>query len=475
MQVRKFEARTMKEALEMVKTQLGPDAIILSARDNNRSFGLVGEGSVEITAAVSEETLRKKQFAESRLRDQDKQKLKASPARVQKQMINTMVNKYIQEKQDREPRPTTRTRYIDIADDVEMSANIASERIRGAAQRAWSAMQDSSGSAVSVAVPATVAQTATPISTLPTQAPVEIQSLKSEIAALKQVIAQFHQIPQNIVAGRHPGADYGLCFEVSPVFEKLTKAGMAEEFAAEILTQAQDQMPTIKLKNKALVEAWTAKAILNSTNVVNEKKGAKIQLFVGPAGSGKTSSLIKLASHYVVREKKKVALVTTDTFKVGAADQMRIYAQILNVPFAVVRDKSEWERIFTHLSSYDHILIDFAGLGLKTIEEITWIKNLMPADSWEAKTHLVLSCLAKDVDLTEIGKRYKVTGFHDVIFTGLDESTQHGNIYSFMKRFLTPLHSFGLGSRVPEDFEMATKERVLDLLFKITKVNSAAS
>ncbi|HEY1079416.1 MAG TPA: flagellar biosynthesis protein FlhF, partial [Bdellovibrio sp.] len=68
MQVKKFEARTMKEALEMVKTQMGPDAIILSARDNNKSFGLVGEGSVEITAAVSDETLQKKKFAESRLR-----------------------------------------------------------------------------------------------------------------------------------------------------------------------------------------------------------------------------------------------------------------------------------------------------------------------------------------------------------------------------------------------------------------------
>lgn len=471
MQVKKFEARTMKEALEMVKTQLGPDAIILSARDNNRSFGLVGEGSVEITAAVSEQTLQKKKFAESRLRESDKQKLQASPARVQKQMINTMVNKYVQEKQDREPRQVTRTRYIDIADDVEANMggmnHVASERIRGAAQRAWSAMQE----------PVNTAPTAVPMPVMQTvvqQSPAEIQNLKSEIAALKQVISQFNQIPQSMIAGRHPGADYGLCFEVSPVFEKLTNAGMSAEYAAEILSQAQDQMPTIKLKNKALVEAWTAKAILNSTNVVTEKKGAKVQLFVGPAASGKTSSLIKLAAHYVVRENKKVAVVTTDTMKVGATDQMRIYAQILNVPFAVVRDKSEWQRIFTQLSSYDHILIDFAGLGLKTMEEISWIRNLMPPDNWEARTHLVLSCLAKDADLTEIGKRYKVTGYHDVIFTGLDESSQHGNIYSFMKRFLTPLHSFGLGPRVPEDFEVATKERVLDLLFKITKMNAAS-
>src|SRR6476620_7150662 len=124
MQVKKFEARTMKEALEMVKTQLGPDAIILSARDNNRSFGLVGEGSVEITAAVAEETLHKKKFAESRLREEDKQKLMRSPARVQKQVINQMVNKYVAQREDKMPRQITRTRYIDIDDDsLDSSSN----------------------------------------------------------------------------------------------------------------------------------------------------------------------------------------------------------------------------------------------------------------------------------------------------------------------------------------------------------------
>src|SRR6185312_9590081 len=136
MQVKKFEARTMKEALEMVKTQLGPDAIILSARDNNKSFGLVGEGSVEITAAVSEETLHRKKFVESRLRVEDKEKLNRSSAKVQKHIIDKMVTKYIDEKEASAPKKITRTRYIEIDDDVESSQNLASERIKSAAERA---------------------------------------------------------------------------------------------------------------------------------------------------------------------------------------------------------------------------------------------------------------------------------------------------------------------------------------------------
>jgi flagellar biosynthesis protein FlhF len=104
------------------------------------------------------------------------------------------------------------------------------------------------------------------------------------------------------------------------------------------------------------------------------------------------------------------------------------------------------------------------------MEEISAVRNLIPPEKFQTQTHLVLSCLAKDTDLTEIGKRYRAAGFQDVIFTGLDESNQQGTVYNFMKRFQIPLHSFGIGTRVPEDFEMATKERVLDLIFKITKL-----
>ncbi len=492
MQVKKFEARTMKEALEMVKVQLGPDAIILSARDNNKSFGLVGQGSVEITAAVSEETLQKKKFTESRLREDDREKLSRSSAKIQRQTIDRMVNKYIAEKEERMPRAVTRTRYIDIDDEesqmmANQSGEMASERIKNAAQRALQSAggwletqygqppraipnQYQSNQAQSNQVQNAQVQN---IQVNAHQAAVEtaeIQTLKNEIAGLKQVLAQFQQIPQSFSNAQHPGHSYGLSYDLSHMFEKLTNAGVAEDFAAEILTQAQEQMPALKLKNKALVEAWTAKYILNSTQISADKNPPKIQIFVGPAGTGKTASLIKMASHLVVNENKKVALVTTDTMKVGATDQMRIYAQILNVPFGVVRQKSDWDKIMVQLSNYDAILVDYSGLSLKTMEEISFIRNLIPSEKFPSQVHLVLSCLAKDSDLTEIGKRYKVTGFQNVIFTGLDESSQHGTIYNFMRRFSTPLHSFGIGPRVPEDFEVATKERVLDLIFKITKM-----
>ncbi|MEN0058773.1 MAG: flagellar biosynthesis protein FlhF [Bdellovibrio sp.] len=471
MQVKKFEARTMKEALEMVKTQLGPDAIILSARDNNKSFGLVGEGSVEITAAVSEETLQKKKFAESRLRDQDREKFLKSPARQQKELIHKMVEKHVQKNQA--PPAITQRRYIEIEDEAEFSRQkqIAEERVRAAAKRALGAFEEQEEILQKgVAARKNVA----PVKVIPTAEAHEITALKNEIASLKQVISHFQQIPQNFV-GTHPGADYGIPYDLSFIFEKLTRAGMAAEIAAEILTTAQESLPALKLKNRSLIEAWVARHVLDTTRTSSHPTQGKIHCFVGPAGSGKTSALIKMASQMVVREGKKIALFTTDTFKVGAADQMKIYAQILNVPFSVIRSQNDWTHLIRYLANVDCVLVDYTGISLKNNDEIHMLKSLLPPGAMSPQIHLVLSANAKDGDATELGRRYSVLGYKDVIFNGLDESTQHGTIYNFMRRFDVPLHSFGIGSRVPEDFEFATKERLLDLIFKITKLKQQDS
>jgi len=493
MQVKKFEARTMKEALEMVKKHLGPDAIILGARDNRKSFGLVGEGSVEITAAVTEEILQKKKFTESRMRPQEVEKFQNSTAKTQKQVMENFVNKYTSE--NKPQRPVTKTRYIEIDDQDQQQqqfqtqqsregSDAAQARIKSAAQRAWNAMQsqnewkeeeiDLDGMRTTrqqKQAPPAKTQLAIQVEPVDLRQS-EILALKSELAGLKNAISHFQKIPQSVV-NSHPGADFGLSYEFSSTFEKLIQAGLQGEIAAEILVLAQKEMPAIRFKNKALVDAWTARYILDSTLVKGDTKAAQVQIFVGPSGAGKTSSLVKLAAHEAVAAGKKVVLMTADTFKIGAVDQMRTYANILNVPFAVVRRRADWEYLSHQLNGYDQIFCDFPGMGLKAVEEISTLRSLLPPETIPADIHLVLSATAKNQDLLEAGRRYKVSNFSDVIFTGLDESAQHGTIYNFMRTLNSPLHSFGTGPRVPEDFELATRERVLDLIFKLTKMKKA--
>jgi flagellar biosynthesis protein FlhF len=538
MQVKKYEARTMNEALEMVKRDLGPDAIILSARDRRGKFGLVGDGSVEITAAVSEETLQKRRYAESRMKVDVREKFQNSSARVQREIMNDFVDSYVQKAAPGSPRrgssagdragaganaaasrgevrPPTNRRYIDIEDDANVEAEQASVRIRDAAQRAWEAMRDNDGrqarqkaqgTAPMAAAPkarggsggfemmdadrirntlvaemhpssaAAIAgaqaahreiarESGNPVQAKSDQSQAEIQSLKSELESLKSVLRDFQKIPQSL-SGTHPGAEYGLSYDFSSSFEKLTQAGITAQIAGEILQTAQSQLPAIKHKSRGLIDGFAAKYILDSTKVTGISK-SRIHCFVGPRGSGKTSALVKMASHAVVTGHRKLALITCDNQKVGAIDQMRIFAQILNVPFGVVRKATDWKPLLEQLQGFDMVLCDFPGMSLKTMEEVSLLTSLMPPEASEV--HLALSACSKDAELEEICRRFEVAKYSSFIFNHLDEALVHGSIYNIMRKFDRPLHSFGVGPQVPEDFEAATKERVLDLIFRLTK------
>lgn len=535
MRVKKFEAKNMKDALRMVKAELGPDAVILAARDN-RKFGLAGDVSVEITAAVSETTLQKKAFAESRLTARDRERFHASDARTQRQIIQHMVDSRVESRAPAKPerRPITTTSYIDIQDeevqpsqrrsaalDKARGRNVrdlledfdqdfevdqwqqrptraiastpepqvplqekAISRIRDAARAAWKAGLSTAEEEKARASRAREQQAQAAARPAPgvnagglevhaphaPQAPnPEIATLKGEIERLNKVLEGFQKVPQTFTA-LHPGADFGISYDLSFMFQKLTDAGVTVDNTVEILSQAAKEIDPVMAKKRPIVDAWVARHLLANIQTVANPWQGRLHLFVGGAGSGKTSSLVKMASHLVVREKKKVAILTTDAYKVGAVDQLKIYCQILNVPFAVVRNRKDWEWVLGQLGHIDHVLVDFPGFQLRDLDEIHLVKSLLPPEGSQPIVHLCMSATTKDGDAYEMARRYKVTDFSSLILTNLDQSVQHGIIYNLHKKTGKPLHSFGIGPRIPEDYEAASKERVLDLIFKLTKL-----
>lgn len=460
MQVKKFEAKTMKEALELVKRHLGPEAIILSARDNSRGFGIAGQRSVEVTAAISEDTLRRKSIAESKLTQALKNKYEQVPAWQQRNFIDRATLRPPPEKPSAKPM-----RYAEMLDEVHDEGlnhiGVAEERVKTAAQRAFQALNDAA--VVPQPPPSVAVRSSTP------QNANEVRELQAEIVQLRKMIDGFKKVPQTFV-NMHPGAEHGLNYELSAAFQKLLRTGISTENAVEILRQAQTVLPKEQQARSAFVDAWVAKYIMDQMQIAGLRTSCRIQAFVGSAGQGKTSALVKLAGHMVICEKRKIAIATTDTEKVGAAEQLRIYAQILNVPFVVIRSGADWASIKSRLGQVEHILVDFPGLNLKSMHEIDLIRSLLPVNENSLTVHYVQSVLSNDESAFEIASRYQMIGFNDVIFTGLDEGAQHGLIYNFQKKFKVPLHSFGIGRQIPEDLEPATKERVIDLLFKLSKV-----
>ncbi len=452
MQVKKFEARTMKEALEMVKTQLGPDAIILSAKEITKGFGLGGEKSIEITAAYTDLSMQKKKFAESKMQDSVRDTFQKSSAKSQKEVTQKMIESHvarlnlqsapvIKKPEYKRDHQKAQKRYIDIDNEqavqiVDVPTQInASTPVTQYAQKKWNDM--------------------------------EVAQLKTEIETLRSLVNQFKPMPQNFVHS-HPGAENGVHYEYSLYYKKLLQRGLLPEIAADIIIQAQKQIDLKHIENRNLIENWIGKYILDTTPIVRESN-EQFHLFIGPSGAGKTSSLIKLASDMILNQKKRVAIISADNLRVGASEQMKIFAQILNVPFLLLRSQQDWAHIIPHLDQIDHILVDFAGLNMRTSDELNYLKRMSPPIFNSLRTHLVLSSLIKDGDLCDIAERFQKFGFDDVIFTDLDKANRHGNIYNFVRKVQTKLFAFGIGHHVPEDFERATAERVVDLILEISK------
>jgi flagellar biosynthesis protein FlhF len=500
MQVKKFEAKTMKDALELVKVHLGPEAIILSAKDSHRGFGLMGEKSVEVTAAVSEETLRKKKIAEARLREDLRAKFQQIPASKQKEFINKVFNDTRElvtadgQVQKQKISADTRAqlkgvRYIDIDDDVEQQSQSEQgrERVKRAAQAASAGMaafvepkpkarkpvQQQQVKVPQAAVQAqqeAQAQLNAQIAQHQLQSSAEVQALQSQVRELKTLVEQFQKIPQ-LPMTMHPGAEQGLPYELSAMYQRLTTQGVNPQLVTNMLKKATKEIDPESIKKSSMVDAWMVRNILNSVEVTKTPLQGRYHVFMGCTGQGKTSTLVKFASNLLLKEKKTIAIISLDTIKVGAADQLRIYAQILNVPFAIVRSPEEWQVAQQKLAHVQHILVDCPGFNLQTMEEVNWLKRMIPPAEMNRQIHYVQSILARDEETFDIAGRYQMLGFHDVIFTRLDESSRQGLILNFQERFKVPLHSFGTGSRIPEDYEFATKERVVDFLFKLTKVS----
>ncbi len=460
MQIKKFEARTMKEALEMVKTQLGPDAVILSAKEINKGFGLGGVKSIEITAAYSETVLKAKQYAESRMPQQTRDNFNRTSAKIQKETLQRIVDNRTTQMKNKEinlrpvlPEMRTQRRYIDID---------AEDRIvTPAAPQTKTQVQPKTISAQMT--PQNLTQVAQK-----TWDQIEVTHLKSEIEQLKNLLGQFKTVPQSFVQG-HPGADYGVNYNLRNYFENLITKGVLPDIAGEILAHVQQKLTLEQQTRKQSVEGYIAQIILNSVQI-SHSSTSQFHLFMGPSGSGKSTTMVKLASDLVMNKNKRVALISTDTVKIGADEQMKIFAQILNLPFISVRSQSDWQKVIPYLDQVDHVLVDFASFNLKNTQEVEYIQKMIPpVHPSNISNHLVLSAMSKDMDLQDMYKRYQALNITDIIFTSLDEANIHGNIFNFIRKTGCHLFGFGIGPKTPEDFEMATQERVLDLLLDITK------
>lgn len=200
-----------------------------------------------------------------------------------------------------------------------------------------------------------------------------------------------------------------------------------------------------------------------SEPIVMDKPGPRAEIFIGPTGVGKTTTIAKLASELSVTQKKKVALLTVDTYRIAAAEQLRTYASILEIPFRVIYSVEEMKQAAEDFKDYDFIMVDTAGHSLHNEELKQGVESFIRTleDIMECENFLVLSATTKYRDLIEIADAYSEMVAYRLIFTKMDETGAKGNLYNVRMHTGAPVAYITNGQNVPDDIAVFDAQRIV--------------
>ena len=200
-----------------------------------------------------------------------------------------------------------------------------------------------------------------------------------------------------------------------------------------------------------------------SEGITPSEEGPRIVLFIGPTGVGKTTTIAKLAGRYCVEEKKKVALLTADTYRIAAAEQLRTYANILETPFRVIYTPEELQAAVDDYWDCDYIFIDTAGRSHQNTDQLEKMKEMVAAlkKPEQYQVFLVLSATTKYRDLQKIADCYGKIADFELIFTKLDETEAVGNLLNMKLYTDAPIAYVTCGQNVPDDMEVFNPQKTV--------------
>ncbi len=241
-----------------------------------------------------------------------------------------------------------------------------------------------------------------------------------------------------------------------------------EKYANQLVDEMERSVKPNQPFDHALAEVYQ-KMILKFGKAMPIEKGGKsprIVFFVGPTGVGKTTTIAKIASRFRLEQKRKIALFTADTYRIAAAEQLRTYANILEVPFRVIYSVEDLQMGVRDFREYDFILVDMAGHSPHNPA----LRESMNAfisgldETLEKEVHLVLSATTKYNDLVNIVDAYADMEDYKVIFTKLDETTSLGNLLNLRLHTGANLSYITYGQNVPDDIEVFNPQKTVKQL-----------
>jgi flagellar biosynthesis protein FlhF len=295
----------------------------------------------------------------------------------------------------------------------------------------------------------------------------EVADLKKELESMRRAITRSAFAPAQWV---------GVAPDLSDAYAMLTASEVAPDIAREIVQSAGSRLSGPRLSprpgsplpinpaafQQALLEELQSRFQVAPTLGTGPGQ-PRIVALVGPPGCGKTTTLVKLAVNYGLAARRPVLLLSMDTQRVGAAEQLRSYAAILGVAFQVLETTNALAQAIEENRGKELIFIDTPGFALGDLQDSTSLAHFLSTRP-DIDTHLVLSASMKSADLTRMVDAFEILRPQHLLFTKLDETGSFGPIFSEAARTRKPLSFFTTGQRIPEDLEAATQARLVELI-----------
>lgn len=254
----------------------------------------------------------------------------------------------------------------------------------------------------------------------------------------------------------------------SPILDLLMNNDIETHVAEQIIKATQSNNANnspVTPEFKELIMKQIKDKVQHVEGIEVPAVGRKIAAFIGPTGVGKTTTIAKLAAKFAIQDRCNVALITADTYRVSAVEQLKTYSDIMGIPIHVVYTADELKRVLASNQDKQLILIDTAGRSPHNSDQLEELEKFLQIDDTIEK-HLVLSATTKYKDALDIVKNFSACSPDKVIFTKLDEARNIGTIVNLLYQIPIPLSYVTNGQNVPDDIELVDPQKLTQLIFR---------
>ncbi|SDC21725.1 flagellar biosynthesis protein FlhF [Massilia sp. PDC64] len=456
MNVKKFTAATSREALRKVREALGPDAVILSNRpvDGVVEILALDNDDVASLASPSPESEMAAPRPNLRMQEPTFDDLEPAPAPAPRPAARPAPRAFQEAPAARQPldrQPLNPLYEMDEPVAPAVSPTYANRRAPQPEAPAFDM------AAMTAMMSAAIAQAKE-------SAAAEMHGMMNEIRAMRGMMeSQLAELSWGTTQQREP--------QKAAVLREMLAAG----FSASLSRYLIDKLPAGKDAAESL--RWVKTVLArNITTMADEDaildRGGVFAL-VGPTGVGKTTTTAKLAARCVMRHgPEKLALITTDAYRIGGHEQLRIYGKILGVMVHSVKDEADLRIALKELRNKHTVLIDTIGMSQRD-QMVTEQVAMLTESGADVKRLLCLNATSTNETLNEVVRAYQGTGLAGCIMTKMDEAASIGNVLDVLVRQKLNLHYISNGQRVPEDLHLADRAMLVDRAFR-TKRDAAA-